>query len=187
MRKPKPSKKNFAGLVLVIIVITALSFWILTTPPLLPVVGAKYLEPVGNYCHGNTRSSYRTTAGYVTWGFTIRAPTKPVEAGSPHLYQIIVSKVSENLTNPFYRGITARITEMTLESNLEALTHIIERRIFFDEDCLVAEAEMVALTKTGNHTLIIGISYETFSIMSLGYMPLRSERTNFLLNLTVPS
>ena len=186
MRESKPSKRIFAGLVLVVIVVVAFSFWVLTTPPLLPVVGAKYLEPVGNYCHGNFQSGDRTTAGYVTWGFTIRAPTKPVEAGTSRLYQIIVSKVSENLTSPFYRGITARITEMTLESNLEALTHIIERRIFFDEDCLVAEA-MLALANTGNHTLIIGISYETFVIMSLGYMPLRSERTNFLLNLTVPS
>jgi len=186
MRKPKPSKKNVAGLVLVIIVIAAFSFWILTTPPLLPVVGAKYLEPVGNYCHGNIKSDYGTTAGNVTWGFTIRAPTKPVEAGTYRLCRIIVSKVSENLTNPFYRGITARITEMTLESNLEACTHNSERRIFFDKDCLVAEAGM-AFAKTGNHTLTIGISYETFAIMSLVYMPLRSERANFLLNLTVPS
>jgi len=184
MRKPKPSKRNFAGLVLVVIVIVAFSFWVLTTPPLLPVVGARYLEPIGDYCHGNSRSGYKTTAGYVTWGFTIRAPTKPVEAGTYRLYQIIVSKVSENLTNPFYRGITGRIAEMTLGSNLEALTHIIERRIFFDEDNLVAEA-MVAFEKTGNHTLTMGMSFESFVIMSLGYMPLRSERRGFSFNVTV--
>ena len=186
MRKPKPSKKKFAGLVLVIIVIVAFSLWVLTTPPLLPVVGAKYLEPVGNYCHGSFWHGDRTMGDDVTWGFTLWAPTKPVEAGTYRLYKIIVSKVRENLTNPFYRGITARITEMTLESNLERLTHIIERRIFFDEDCLVAEA-MVALEKSGNHTLTIGISSETVVIMVLGHMPLRSDRTSFLLNLTVHS
>ena len=186
MRKLKPSRKKFAGLVLVAIVFAAFSVWVLTTPPLLPMVGAKYLEPVGNYCHGSIWHGDRTMGDDVTWGFTIWAPTKPVEAGTYRLYKIIVSKVNENLTNPFYRGVTARITEMTLESNLESLTHIIERCIFFDEDCLVAEA-MVAFEKTGNHTLTVGIASETFVIMALGYMPLRSDRTNFLLNLTVHS
>jgi hypothetical protein len=186
MRKPKPSKRNLAGLILVVIVIAAFSFWVLTTPPLLPVAGAKYLEPVGNYCHGNARSGYRTTAGYVTWGFTLWAPTKPVEVGAYRLYKIVVSKVRENVTNPFYRGITARITAMTLESDLERLTHVIERRIFFDGDCLVAET-MVAFERTGNHTLTIGISSETVAIMALGHMPLRSDKTSFLLNLTVQS
>ena len=164
-----------------IVIIVLCSAWVLTTPPLLPVVGEKYA-----IAHNYVKTGERMGEGGVDWCYTLRRSNEPVKTGTSWFFTILISKVSDNVTGLFYQGLTVRVNDVWVEEG-ETGARIDDNvvYVFFDGEAVVVFFHMLGQTSLDERELIFGLDYDVCAVLPIGYVPLKHDRLGISYNLTI--
>jgi len=183
------SRRRLIGLALVAVGVLLFSTWVFTTPPLLPVVGERYAIPIGSDCaQGYFSTGERIGDGWVSLCFTIHAPEGPVKAGTPWSYVLWISKISDNVTGPFYKGITIKINGVSVKdraSGAQIQDKVVD--IFFDGEVQVVSIYMLGRSSLTARQMVFELNYDICAVLPVGYIPLKNEQMGVQYNLNVTS
>jgi len=174
-RLSRVSKKKLIGSILTVVVLSLLINWIVTTPPLLPSVGEKYYTSSGQEDFIVIGSSEeRIGDGSVKWAYAARAPRGAINAGSPWSYILLISKIRDNVTGPFYRGLSIKINRVFLKSEEPGVigNHRIE--VSFQKEYIAIFVNLFGTENLGVHRIWINLDYDICAILPIGHVGLRS-------------
>jgi hypothetical protein len=174
------TRRRILGLAVIVIIIL-FSTWVLTTPPLLPVVGDKYA-----ISRDYVKTGERMGEGWVDWCYTLRRSNGPVKTGTSWFFTILISKVSDNVTGPFYQGLTIRVNDVWVE-DWETGARINDNvvHVFFDGETIVIFFYMLGQTSLQARDLIFELDYDVCVVLPIGYIPLKNHRMGISHNLTI--
>src|SRR5713101_8370435 len=106
------------GISSVLIIILALAVWQLTSPPSIPVVGEKYVQPGPLSKGGSWIKFEKLGSGSLFLGFSIANLTYAKEFDMT-TYSLVISKVNETINSSYVRSFTVRVTSLTIQDNYD--------------------------------------------------------------------
>ena len=109
------------SLAILLAVVLVFGLWQLSSPPALPMVGAKYTSS-GPYSGLGSWTVLETlSAGQVVLAFSVANVTFPRPSLST-TYSVVISKVNETVSSPYVRSFSLRVTSLTIEDNYDGST-----------------------------------------------------------------
>jgi len=124
--------------------------------------------------------------GWVSLCFTIRAPEGPVKAGTPWTYTLLISKISDNVTGPLYKGLTIKINGVSVNDRTSEV-QIEDKRVdvFFDGEVQVVAIYMFGSSSLTERQMIFTLNYDICAVLPIGYVPLENDQIGFAYHLNV--
>jgi len=155
--------KILTSILLIIVVILAL--WQLTSPPLIPAVGTKYVSSAQYSNRGSWVLLEVSGYGKVFLAFSIANLTYP-RTTLPTSYSVVISKVNETAPSSYARGLTLKITGLRIQDNYDgSITGWAPTGNFPDA---VQATTFFNFKTSANHQLKFTISYQLYEILILG-------------------
>lgn len=176
-RKKKPHVLRWAVLAAVIVILVV---WTVISPQVLPAAGSDYLAPspyanLGSYA-GDLDIWWLFNAVHVantTWGVSVSGEQN-VSAGQPATFQVLVTKVHEEMKNPWFVGTSLNIKAVTLmiEGGPQVGTMVSESEEQFGP---LAEVE-ATFDSPGTYSCSVYVEVTVYGKMLVGYLPVKVLR-----------
>jgi len=155
------------GISIILVVIVALALWQFSSPPQLPVAGAKYLLAEQPSHHGSWTLLEKAGSGSLFLGFLISNITY-ARQGFSTTYSVVISKVNETVSSSFVKSFSLRVTGLTIDDNYDGTS------TGFDKMNPLNDAVQVTGLfdfRTGGteHMLRFTIKYDVYNLLVFGY------------------
>ncbi len=160
----------------VLIVIVALAVWQLTSPPAMPAIGTKYVQPGQFSKSGFWVEFEKAGSGSLFLGFSIANLTYAREALST-TYSIVISKLNETINSSFVKSFSVRVTGLTIEDNYNG------KYTGYDAASSLNDAVQVTSLFTfltpADHEVRFTVSYDVYNLLFFGYTVDHSQTRSF--------
>ncbi len=168
--------KAKVGISAVLVVIVALAVWQLTSPPAMPAIGTKYVQPGQFSNRGFWVEFEKAVSGSLFLGFSIANLTYAREASST-TYSIVISKLNETINGSFVKSFSVRVTGLTIEDNYNG------KFTGYDAGSSLNDAVQVTSLFTfltpADHKVRFTVSYDVYNLLFFGYTVDHSQTRSF--------
>lgn len=176
-KAPKKSRRGLFWGVVAVVVIVALVLWTLLSPQTLPVAGDTY---IGSDTYANLGSYAGVLdiwwlfnivhVANTTWGVSVSGDQN-VSAGQPATFQVLVTKVSEDMKNPWFVGtsVSLKTVELYTEGG-ELLGSMVSESSEPFGPMAVVEA---TFDSPGEYDCEVYVEMTVYGKMVVGYLPVK--------------
>ena len=189
VKKRRKKVPHLFGIVALVVIVLILVIWTVISPPVLPEAGADYLAPapyanLGSYA-GDLDIWWLFDAVHVaetTWGVSVSGDQN-VTAGQPVTFEVLVTKVHEEMKNPWFVGTSLDLKAATLmvEGGPQVGSMVSESSEQFGPLALV-EATFDA---PGNYSCSVFVEVTVYGKMIVGYLPVKTLRVTADLDVDI--
>lgn len=155
--------KILTSILLIIIVIIAL--WQLTSPALIPSIGTKYVSSIQYSNRGSWIVTETSNYGKVSLVISIANITFPRTTLQTQ-YSVVVSKVNESALPSYMRGISLKITSLTIQDNYDGSVSLWAASTSVSD--AVQALSIFNFNTSANHQLRFTIGYQLYEILIVG-------------------
>jgi hypothetical protein len=177
LKRRIPHLKAVVATVVVVLILLA---WTLVSPQALRESGTSFLSNP-EYANlgsdqGELEVRWLFEAVYVAdtvWGVSISGEQN-VSVGEPATFGVLVTKVSEEMKNGWFKGTSINLKRVTMytEDDLEVGSMVSKSSESFG-----TIGEVVAtFNSAGNHTCHVMVEFTIYGIMVIGYLPVKVLR-----------
>ena len=182
---PKRRKrKRHGGLIVLAIVIIFLVLWTLLSPKVQPEVGDTYLRSQRYASLGGFAGTVDTWAGDVTFALSVSGSSSAA-VGAQEQLSVLVTKVSENASNMWFRGTWMSLRNVSLyDADGTYLSGMSNKTdIGFGPVATVP----ITFSQAGDHEVYVHAKFIVYVDMLIGFVPLKAvqmESTHFTIHVS---
>jgi len=185
------TKKRALSLLIVLVLVISLVVWGLLSPKSLQLLGEERYEemkarerPPWLMYYETIETNYGSLKILIAiYSYTEVPGFFQKHQGSPILTQILIGKLSENITNPLITGFTITIDR--------SISSVKEKSQYFESDLprwwnmgdhIIVKFNLVETSEPPlNSTLTLEVTYKLYALMPIGYIPLQELIHQFVL------
>jgi len=168
--KPRKKRKHIGAIVTVVVVLVILVAWTFLSPKILPQEGRTYVKSSTYANLANFTGDLKSWAATTTWGISVSGPNS-VSANQTFSLLILVTKVTEQPRNFWFRGTAITITNMTiLDSGGRILASLGNTS---DLGFGKAGTLRLQLANPGNYSLKATVQFLVYVDMRIGFLPVQ--------------
>lgn len=179
-KKPRKKIPHLFGMVALAVVIVILIVWTVLSPQVLPEAGSDYLAPspyanLGSYA-GDLEIWWLFNAVHVadtTWGVSVSGDQN-VSAGQAATFHVMVTKVHEEMKNPWFVGTSLSLKQVTLmvEGGPQVGSMVSKSSEVYGP---MAEVE-ATFDDPGTYQCSVYVEVSIYGKMIIGYLPVKVLR-----------
>ncbi|MEW5747687.1 MAG: hypothetical protein AB1793_02715 [Candidatus Thermoplasmatota archaeon] len=189
VKEPRKKVPHLFGMIAVVAVILILVVWTLISPQVLPEAGSDYLAPspyanLGSYA-GDLDIWWLFNAVHVantTWGVSVSGDPN-VTAGQAATFQVLVTKVHEEVKNAWFVGTSLSLKHVTLmvEGGPQVGEMVSKSSQTYGP---IAEVE-ATFDEPGNYSCSVYVEVTVYGKMLIGYLPVKVLRITADLDVAI--
>jgi len=168
IRKPRGRPKHLGAIITVVVILIILIVWTLVSPKILPSVGVTYVESPVYANLANFSAEHQSWAALTEWGISVSGPDN-VSANETFTLQVLVTKISEEPRNFWFRGTAITLTSMTvIDENGTVLSSMSNKS---DHQYGKLATISLSIKDPGSYVLKVTGQFLVYVDMRIGFLP----------------
>jgi hypothetical protein len=172
LAQPRPRKKrHYGGLIVLVCVVVFLIVWTVLSPKVLSQSGDTYLRSDSYANLSGFSGNVKTWSGNATWALSVSG-NENMTAGSADHVSVLITKVSENVSNGWFVGTGLTLSNVSLYS--DDGTFIVKMSNKTNLGVGPLATIPVSFSEAGNYTLYVYVKFTVYADMRIGYLPMKA-------------